>query len=156
MWVSLSTGNRWYIRIVDITGIPFHSLIAFPEGLDISFDTPFLRHMASSYSSQERTWLSTVEESQSSESLPIPYSFPSLRSLTPPVSIFRSPAPSLSPTGSLLRVPVSHNGVVTHTDRRTIPGRTPSRVSTVLLTLLGRTSSTTSLFLTTNPLKMFH
>jgi hypothetical protein len=73
--------------------------IAFPEGPDTSFDTSFLRPTASAYSSQERTRLSTIEESLSSESLPISYSSPSSRSLTPTVSISASPSPSLSPTG---------------------------------------------------------
>ena len=73
--------------------------VAFPEGPDISFDTSFLRPTASAYSSQERTRLSTIEESLSSDSQPISYSSPSSSSVTPTVSISASPTPSLSPTG---------------------------------------------------------
>ena len=45
---------------------PLVQSIAFPEGLDISFNTSFLRPTASAYSSQEQSRLSTIDESPSS------------------------------------------------------------------------------------------
>ena len=75
--------------------------IAFPERPDISFDTSFLRPMASAYSSQEQSRLSTIDESPSSESPAITYSSSSSRSLTPTAIVSDSvsvSSPSLPPT----------------------------------------------------------
>ena len=90
--------------------------IAFPEGPDISFDTSFLRPTASAYSSQERSRLSTIDESPSSGSPSITYSPSSSPSVTPTQSVSVSvsaatPSPSPSPPPTVpspsLRAPSS-------------------------------------------------
>jgi hypothetical protein len=139
--------------------------IAFPEGPDISFDTSFLRPTASAYTSQEPSRLSTIEESQSTESPPITYSSPSSRSLTPTVSMSisasaqpstpltgtvsttasESPTPSRSPTvptapSPSLRAPTSTTlSTPIITAERSLVGltRTPSSVSTTSSIALG-------------------
>ncbi|KAI9429413.1 hypothetical protein H4582DRAFT_2089272 [Lactarius indigo] len=91
--------------------------IAFPEGPYISFDTSFLRPTASAYTSQEPSRLSTIDESQSSESPPITYSS---SSITPTVSmsISASAEPSPSPTGT---VSISASASATPSLSPTIP-----------------------------------
>ncbi|KAH9019155.1 hypothetical protein EDB84DRAFT_1625461 [Lactarius hengduanensis] len=110
---------------------------AFPEGPDISFNTSFLRPTASARTSQRPSWLSTIDESQSSESPPITYSSPSSPSLTPIVSISVSaPAePSPSPAGT---VSISVSASAT-------PSLSPSAPPTVPSPSLRAPSSTTVL-----------
>ncbi|KAI9453128.1 hypothetical protein BJY52DRAFT_1399705 [Lactarius psammicola] len=132
--------------------------LAFPEGPDNSFDTSFLRPTASAYTSQEPSRLSTIDESQSSESPPITYSSPSSPSLTPTVSmsISASAEPSPSPTGTVsISVSASATPSLSPTAPPTVPSpslRAPSSttVSTPILSpqrsqvALTRTPSTVS------------
>ncbi|KAH9020747.1 hypothetical protein EDB85DRAFT_2194191 [Lactarius pseudohatsudake] len=93
--------------------------------------------MASARTSQRPSWLSTIDESQSSESPPITYSSPSSPSLTPIVSISVSaPAePSPSPAGT---VSISVSASAT-------PSLSPSAPPTVPSPSLRAPSSTTVL-----------
>ncbi|KAI9467393.1 hypothetical protein BJY52DRAFT_1182821 [Lactarius psammicola] len=130
--------------------------LAFPEGPDNSFDMSFLRPTASAYTSQEPSWLSTIDESQSSESPLITYSSPSSPSLTPTVSmsISASAEPSPSPTGTVsISVSASATPSLSPTAPPTVPSpslRAPSSttVSTPILSsqrsqvVLTRTPST--------------
>src|SRR6266702_1680091 len=99
--------------------------MAFPEGPDISFDTSFLRPTASAYTSQEPSRLSTIDESQSSESPPMTYSSPSSPSLTPTVSmsVSASAEPSLPPSGT---VSISVSASATPSLSPTVPPSVPS------------------------------
>ncbi|KAH9169356.1 hypothetical protein EDB89DRAFT_1479631 [Lactarius sanguifluus] len=138
--VSIS-GSHWAPETDDtyessiLRASPSVQSIAFPEGPDISFDTSFLRPTASAYTSQEPSRLSTIDESQSSESPPITYSSPSSPSLTPTVSmsVSASAGPSPSPTGT---VSISVSASAT-------PSLSPSAPPTVPSPSLRAPSSTT-------------